>query len=94
MTAVAQQFDPAVTSEQGDLWLASVQGAMVFGTFSGEIIEPGQSAILYVTITPSGARGTVVSGTLYVDDSVGDLPPYGQITADQVAALPYKYTVE
>jgi hypothetical protein len=31
---------------------------------------------------------------LYVDDVVGDLPPYGQLTGDQVAAIPYTYTIE
>ena len=47
-----------------------------------------------MTITPSGASGTVVSGTLYVDDFVSNVPPYGQIAGDELAALPYSYTIK
>jgi hypothetical protein len=47
-----------------------------------------------VTITPAGSSGTVVSGTLYVDDVVGDLPPYGTTTGNQLAAIPYSYTID
>ena len=94
LTATTKQFDPAVTTTQGDLWLAAVQGPSVIGTLTPAIIEPGESAIVNVTITPSGPSGTVVFGTLYVDDLVGDLPPYGQITGDQVAAIPYTYTID
>jgi hypothetical protein len=51
-------------------------------------------------ITPSGASGTKVTGTLYLDDvayfefgSIQDaLVNYPQ--ADEVAALPYKYTIK
>jgi hypothetical protein len=46
-----------------------------------------------VKITPSGTAGTVVSGTLYVDSFMSDVPPYGQTTGNEVAALPYTYTV-
>jgi hypothetical protein len=94
MTATTLEFDPAVSSAQGDLWLASVQGPSVFSTFAAAIVEPGESTILYVTITPSGPSGTVVSGNLYVDDLVGDLPPYGSLTGDQLAAIPYTYTIQ
>ena len=94
LTATMRQFDPAVSTAQGDLWLAAVQGPSLLGTFEGTIVEPGESAILYVTITPSGPSGSVVSGTLYVDDLVGSLPPYGQLTGDELVAIPYKYTIE
>jgi hypothetical protein len=46
-----------------------------------------------VTITPSAGPGTVVKGTLYVDDAEGAVPPYGQLSGDELAALPYEYTV-
>ena len=94
MTATTRQFDPAVSTAGGDLWLAATQGPSVLGTFGGVIVEPGESTILYVTITPSGPSGTVVSGTLYVDDSIGNLPPSGQLTGDELAAIPYRYTIE
>jgi len=46
-----------------------------------------------VTITPSGASGTTVHGALYVDDYVSGVPPYGQFTGDELASLPYAYTI-
>jgi hypothetical protein len=94
LIATTREFDPAVTTAQGDLWLESIQGPSVLSTFAPAIVEPGESTILNVTITPSGHSGTVVSGTLYVDDLVGYLPPYSQLTGDQVAAIPYTYTIE
>lgn len=47
-----------------------------------------------MTITPSAAPGTVVKGTLYVDDLQGPVPPYGQASGDELVALPYEYTVK
>jgi hypothetical protein len=35
----------------------------------------------------------VVSGTLYVDDFLDNIPPYGQIASDELTGLPYSYTV-
>jgi hypothetical protein len=89
-----KQFDPAVTTAQGDIWTASTQGLSVFGTFAPVTINPGQTSVINVTITPSGASGTVVSGTLYVDDFVGSLPPYGTTTGNELAAIPYRYTIK
>jgi hypothetical protein len=94
LIATTREFDPAVTTAQGDLWLESIQGPSVLSTFAPAIVEPGESTILNVTITPSGHSGTVVSGTLYVDDLVESLPPYSQLTGDQLAAIPYTYTIE
>jgi len=94
MTATTKNFDLAVTPDGGDAWLASVQGLAVFNTFTGVIINPGESGVINVTITPSGSPGTVVTGTLYVDDFVGAVPPYFQTTGDELAALPYAYTID
>jgi hypothetical protein len=47
-----------------------------------------------VTITPAGASGTVVNGNLYVDDSASAVPPYGQTSGDEMAAIPYEYTIK
>ncbi len=91
MTATTKEFDPAVTSSAGDLWLASTNPA---ATFSPVTINPGQSAIVNVTITPSGASGTVVSGNLYVDDFIENVPPYAQEAGDELVALPYTYTIK
>jgi hypothetical protein len=94
LSATMKHFDPAVTSETGDLWLVAVEGLAGFDSFAPVIINPGETGVINVTITPSGAPGTVVSGNLYVDDFVGAVPPYGQTTGDELAALPYGYAID
>jgi hypothetical protein len=89
-TVTSKAFDPAVTSPTGDLWKVSTNPST---TISPRVIAPGATATINVTITPSAAPGTVVAGTLYVDDLLEGIPPYGQVSGDEVAALPYEYTV-
>ncbi len=91
MTATTKGFDPAVTSATGDLWSISTNPA---ATFSPIVINPGATATIKVTITPAGASGTTVHGTLYVDDFASGVPPYGQFAGDELAALPYAYTIK
>jgi hypothetical protein len=91
MTATAKAFDPAVSSTTGDLWSAAVNSA---AAFSPVVIAPGASATIDVTFTPSGAAGTTVRGDLYVDDYLSGIPPYGQISGDELAAIPYTYTIK
>jgi Subtilase family/Peptidase inhibitor I9 len=52
-------------------------------------LAPGQSATIIVTITPAGDPGTVVKGTLYIDD-------FNNLTdgGDELAAFPYAYTIK
>jgi hypothetical protein len=90
MEATAKAFDNSVTSDTGDLELAATNPAT---TFSPIVINPGQTATVNVTITPSGPAGTVVSGTLYVDDFMTNVPAYGQQGADEMGAIPYTYTI-
>ena len=91
MLADAPTFDPAITSPTGDVWLTSVDPTAAFSTVT---VNPGHTTTIPVTITPSGPSGTVVSGTLYVDDAnlvdFGVLAPNG----NQVAGLPYEYTIK
>jgi hypothetical protein len=89
MSVTAKAFDGQVTSDTGDLELAAINPAT---TFSPIVINPGQSATVNVTITPSGSPGTQVTGTLYVDDFLTNVPPYGQQGANELAAIPYAYT--
>ena len=91
MTTQSKAFDSTVTSDSNDVWLAATNPA---ATFSPIYIGPGQTGTINVTITPAGASGTVVQGTLYVDDFVGGVPPYGQIAGDELAAFPYTYTIK
>jgi hypothetical protein len=91
MTATTKAFDPAVTTAGGDFWVQSLDPT---ATFTPVIIFPGESATIPVTITPSGTSGTVVSGTLYVDDFASAVPPYFQTGGNEIAALPYTYTIQ
>jgi hypothetical protein len=90
LNAVTKAFDPAVTSAPGDFWQLAVNPSAVFAPVT---INPGQTVTINVTITPSANSGSVVSGYLYVDDVAGPLAPYGQISGDELAAIPYEYTV-
>ena len=91
MTVQAKQFDTTISSDTGDIMLAAINPAATFTPLS---IKPGQTAIIDITITPSGAPGTKVAGTLYVDDLLTDIPPYGQIAADELAGLSYSYMIK
>ena len=94
-TVSTKAFDSSVSTSVngnaiGDDWTASATGKIAPTAW---VLGPGQSATFEVTITPSAPAGTVVSGTLYVDDLLAAIPPYLQFSGDEVAALPYKYRV-
>jgi hypothetical protein len=93
LTATTKAFDASITTAGGDLWLTALNGS-VLSTFEAIIVNPGQTVSVPVTVTPTGASGTVVSGTLYIDSLVNGLPPYGELTGDEVAAIPYSYTIQ
>jgi hypothetical protein len=92
MTANAKAFDANASSSTGDLWQISTNPAASFSPLS---LSPGQSGVIDVTITPSGARGTVVRGHMYVDDYNSDVPPtvVDTLTGNELAAIPYEYRV-
>jgi len=96
MTAQIKPFDTTVTSAPGDLWLAAVDGTSVLSSFAPVTVNPGATATIDVTITPSGASGTVVSGNLYVDTYSTGTPTavYGQLAGDELGAFPYSYTIK
>ena len=81
-----QAFDPTVTSSTGDVWLASVTPDPPPST--PLTLQPGQTGTITVTITPRAARGTVVTGALYVDDFNAFTD-----TGDELRTIPYTYTV-
>jgi len=92
-SVTAKAFDSAVTSDTGDLWPGAVNPSSL-SSFKPVVIDPGDTVTIDVTITPSGTSGTVVSGNLYVDDFLTSVPPYGQISGDELTALPYTYTIQ
>jgi hypothetical protein len=90
MLATTLAFDPAISSPLGDLWQSAINPSASFGAV---IVNPGQTATINVTITPTAAKGSVVAGTLFVDDE--SLVDFGSLVPDanQLAAFPYSYKV-
>ena len=52
-------------------------------------LQPGESATITVTITPSGAKGSVVTGHLYIDDF-----NFFLLDGDELIDLPYTYSIK
>jgi hypothetical protein len=97
MWATTAVFDPAVTSPTGDLWL---QALGVDPHLVPQLVAPGATVRIPVTITPRGPAGSVVAGTLSVSAlsmidgglstaGAGGVSPQG---SDE-AAFAYRYTV-
>jgi len=99
--ALSKAFDPNVTSSATDLWATSVTPATSFTIVT---VQPGQTANIPVTITPTGQQGSVVTGTAYVDEFLATSTP--QINAinftdnanfepngDELVGLPYSYRI-
>jgi hypothetical protein len=90
LAARTAAFDPGLTSDTGDLW---AQGAAAQASFAPVLVQPGQTTTLYAVIAPTAKAGTVVHGTLYVDDA-SELTNEGESpSGDQLVALPYTYTI-
>jgi hypothetical protein len=90
ITAVTQAFNTDATSASGDLWETGVDAS---AAFSPVVVQPGASATLTLTLTPSAAAGTPVSGVLYLDDYSALSNNGYSPTGDELAAFPYHYTV-
>ncbi|HEX5407425.1 MAG TPA: S8 family serine peptidase [Pseudonocardiaceae bacterium] len=84
--AHTQSFDTAATASTGDYWLASVLGQPP--AFHPVTVDPGETGTVTVTFKPNAPKGTVVTGWLYVDDT-----SLSNNAGDELAALPYSYTV-
>jgi hypothetical protein len=80
-------FDTSVTGSTGDYWLKTIDSS---ASAAGLSLAPGAGGQISVSFTPNASTpvGTVVSGTLYIDDYFTDRP-----SGDQLAAVPYTYTV-
>ncbi len=88
--AQTKAFDSTVTSTTGDVWAQAVDPDAGNSPIT---IQPGHSAEVDVTFTPSAGVGSIDDGTIYVDTVTDDVPPYHQFSSSEVAALPYSYTV-
>ena len=101
-TAVTQPLDPSVTSTAGDPYAPGFTDQAPTGT--PVVVQPGRTADIKVTITPSAKAGTVVHGVIYLVTSpfnstatiagamTGGLGGV-ETSGDVLAALPYTYTV-
>ncbi len=69
---------------------AAVASAQQASSGPGPVtLQPGESATITVTITPSGAKGSVVTGHLYVDDF-----NFFTFDGDELIDLPYTYSIK
>ena len=95
MSAVTQQFDPAVSSSTGDLWQTLESTSATPPATNVVYIPAGATATITVTITASGTSGQTFSGTLYVDDLTipGFFVGFDLPNTDEVAAIPYSYKI-
>jgi hypothetical protein len=83
----ARRFDRSVTSSTGDFWLGTVDTSAPAATPLR--LKPGESGTITVTITPTGPVGSLVRGTLFVDD----VNPFTG-AGDELIGFPYSYTVK
>ena len=90
LEATTAAIDPAVSSPYGDIWKLSTDRN--YTPHNIPVEDPGQAAHIPVIITPHGPVGSRVQGTLFIDDLVGPGEDEN-FDANQVAALPYSYTV-
>ncbi|HUD36425.1 MAG TPA: hypothetical protein VMR14_05990 [Streptosporangiaceae bacterium] len=97
VSATTAPVDPTITSTTGDLWASSTD---LSAALTPVVVPSGQGIVITVTITPKGTPGTVVSGTLYLDDlwfnpslvTSNDLTTASP-TSGTIAAIPYEYTI-
>jgi hypothetical protein len=84
MAARTRAFDATVSSSTGDPQLADVDAPAA----TPVTVAPGATVRIPVTFSPTGRRGTVVSGELFVDDNQP-----GSKSANELGAIPYSYRV-
>jgi hypothetical protein len=87
-TVSMRAFDPAVKASTGDYWADQTLGT---STYQPLVLAPGASGTITLTLSPAAQDvGRTVRGSVYVDTANPSDP---NATGDEVAALPYAYTV-
>jgi hypothetical protein len=90
VSITTRPFDQTVTSAAGDLWLGALTGNPSVGIVQ---VAPGHTVTIPVTITPTGKAGSVVSGTLFVDQ-LSEVTQFGLLpNGSELSALPYTYKI-
>ena len=85
-TAHTKAFDLSVSSSTGDAQLSKVDSGADIPSLLD--VAAGGTGTIQLTITPDAPVGSVVHGTVYLDTL--DILTGG---VDEVAAVPYTYTV-
>jgi len=84
--ALMLPFDPAVSSDSGDIWADLTLGT---NTYNPLLLGSGQTGTIKVTIAPVASQvGQTVSGYVFVDTFNATV-----ISGDEVVRIPYRYTV-
>lgn len=91
LTVITKAFDSTIDSSTGDFWSA-YNG--LTSDFAPVYVLPGDTATITVTISPTAVPGTHVRGTLYVGDFNLSQLSISLPNADDLAAIPYSYTVK
>jgi subtilisin family serine protease len=86
LAARTRAFDDGVSSATGDPQLADVTAGAPAA--SPVTVAPGATVQIPITFTPSGRRGTVVRGDLFVDDN-----QTASESANELGAIPYSYRI-
>jgi len=85
-TAIARDFDTAMITDSGDVWMDLVAST---ATFNPLILGPGQSGVIHLYIQPDPAKiGKTVSGDIFIDTF-----NFVQFNGDELARIPYRYRV-
>ena len=84
-------FDTDVTSSTGDFWAATVDPTADIG--APVTIAPGASATITVNITPTGKKGSTVSGSLFIYTTPSFAYSTFNTTGDVLAQVPYSYKI-
>ncbi len=89
--AITPTFASNVTSPTGDFWSPTAT------SFSPDYVQPGESVTIPVTFTVTAPPGSVVTGSVNVDDAflVDESPSVESLYAggDELASLPFSYRV-
>lgn len=94
VSVTTREFDPAVSSTDGDY----VEANTIGGPDGNVVVDPGTSVSIPIAINPTAAVGQTSSGTLYIVGLSAPgffVPSLGpeDLFVNELAAIPYKYTV-
>ncbi|HJQ02344.1 MAG TPA: S8 family serine peptidase [Jatrophihabitans sp.] len=92
LTAKTQGFDPNVTSSTGDFWAVATNPNADLG--SPVTIQAGQTSTITVTMKVVGTHGTLINGILNIYTPPSFAYPTFNTTGDQIAQVPYMFTVK